>query len=74
MEKYGNIEKKETRSRDTTKHLDKRMQHMEDRLTQFDRELASKLQSIESQLQVVGTNASWKDNGISDEDLIKHAV
>jgi len=75
MEKYGNIEKKleDKASADMTKHLDKRMQQIEDRLTQIDRELASKFQSIESQLQV-GTNASGKDNVISDEELIKHAV
>jgi len=46
MEKYGNIEKKlkDKASVDMTKHLDKRMQQMEDRLTQIDRELASKFQ------------------------------
>jgi len=51
MEKYENVEKKleDKASVDMAKHLDKRMEQMEDKLTQIETELVSKSQSSESQ-------------------------
>lgn len=77
VEKYESIESKleEKCSVDDAKQLDLRIRQIEDRVSKLDNECQTKMQSLECQVQsAAATSVPWKDNGPTDEELIKHAV
>jgi len=60
---------------DDAKQLDLRIRQFEDRFSKLDNECQTKMQSLECQVQSASeTSVPWKDNGPTDEELIKHAV
>jgi len=77
MEKYEAIESKLDKkfNADDAQQHRTRIDRIEERLANRDKEFDHRFVSVENQLQSKVTNcALWKDNGLSDEEIIKHAV
>ena len=77
MEKYETIETKLDGkcNVDEAQRLSMRIDRIEEKLTSCDRELEQRFLTIENQLQVnTDTCAAWKASGLTDEEIVKHAV
>jgi len=60
---------------DEAQRLSMRIDRIEEKLTSCDRELEQRFLTIENQLQVnTDTCAAWKASGLTDEEIVKHAV